>query len=162
MKVRFLPQDVEFEIKPDQSVMKLAHEMGVKIKSVCNGMPSCAECRIKIVEGEQNVLPPSVKELSLIGTGYFIDQRRLSCQLMCFGDVTVDLSEQMDKVINDQQRRPQGSLKKDDAEVSRAVTGNLIDQDVQLLDKIDESTKVSQNKNTNHKPKKFKQRFQRK
>ena len=137
MKVKFLPQDVEHEIQPDQSVMQLAHEKGIKIKSVCNGMPSCAECRVKIVDGEHNVFPPSAKELSLIGTGHFIDQRRLSCQLKCFGDVTVNLEEQMDKVITDQQRRPQGSLRKDDSEVSRAVTGNLIEEEEQLLDSVE-------------------------
>lgn len=97
MKVKFVPQNVEFEILPNQTVMKLAHEKGLPIKSVCNGMPSCAECRVRVVEGETNVSPPSKKELSLIGTGYFIDQRRLSCQLYCFGDVTIDLSEQIEK-----------------------------------------------------------------
>ncbi|MCB0391568.1 MAG: (2Fe-2S)-binding protein [Bdellovibrionales bacterium] len=142
MKVRFLPQDVEFEIKPDQSVMELAHEKGIKIKSVCNGMPSCAECRVKVVEGEHNVFPPSAKELSLIGTGHFIDQRRLSCQLKCFGDVTINLEEQMDKVITDQQRRPQGSLRKDDTEVSRAVTGNLIEEESQLLEMVEKEVKT--------------------
>ncbi|MCB0357356.1 MAG: hypothetical protein KDD40_10130, partial [Bdellovibrionales bacterium] len=101
------------------------------------------ECRVRIVDGEHNVFPPSAKELSLIGTGHFIDQRRLSCQLKCFGDVTVDLSEQATKEISDLQRRPQGSLRKDDSEVSRAVTGNLIEEDVQLLDVV--SVKVQNN-----------------
>lgn len=142
MKVKFLPMDVEFDIEPNQSVMKLAHEKGVKIKSVCNGLPSCAECRVKLVEGEHNVLPPSAKELSLIGTGHFIDQRRLSCQLMCFGDITVDLTEQMDKVITDQQRRPQGTLRKDDSEVSRAITGNLIKDEEQIFEKMESAQKV--------------------
>ena len=141
MKVKFLPQNVEFEIAPDQSVMKLAHEKGLKIKSVCNGMPSCAECRVKIVEGEHNVLPPSIKELSLIGTGYFIDRRRLSCQLLCFGDITVDLTEQLDKQVNDLQRRPQGNLRKEDTEESFAVSGNLLDQEVKLLESVEIPTK---------------------
>jgi len=139
MKVKFLPQDIELEINPDQSVMEVAHQNGIKIKSVCNGMPSCAECRVKVVEGEYNVFPPSAKELSLIGTGYFIDRRRLSCQLRCFGDVVVDLSEQVNKQVDDQQRRPQGSLRKDDSEVSRAITGNLIEQEIELLSEIKEA-----------------------
>lgn len=128
MKVKFVPQNIELEIKPNQSVMELAHENGVVIKSVCNGMPSCAECRVRVIEGEYNVLPPSSKELSLIGTGFFIDQRRLSCQLICFGDITVDLSEQLEKVAEGP-RRPQGSVVKSEAEESYAVTGNLIEDD---------------------------------
>jgi ferredoxin len=97
MKVKFVPQNVEFEIKPGQSVMHLAQDHGLYIKSVCKGVPSCAECRVRVVEGEHNVLPPGAEELALIGTGHFIDRRRLSCQLKCFGDIVVDMSEQIAK-----------------------------------------------------------------
>jgi 2Fe-2S ferredoxin len=97
MKVKFLPQNVEFEIKPGQSVMHVAQDHGIYIKSVCKGVPSCAECRVRILEGEHNVLPPASEELSLIGTGHFIDRRRLSCQLKCFGDISVDMNEQIAK-----------------------------------------------------------------
>ena len=145
MKVKFLPLNVEHEIQPNQSVMRLAHEKGIKIKSVCNGLPSCAECRVRLVEGEHNVLPPSAKELSLIGTGHFIDQRRLSCQIMCFGDITIDLSEQLDKEVNEQQRRPQGTLRKEESEVSRAVTGNLIDEEEQTFSKVEDVSKSEKN-----------------
>lgn len=133
MKVKFVPQNVEFEIAPNQSVMDLAHENGLPIKSVCNGVPSCAECRVKIVEGDHNVLPPSNKELSLIGSGYFLDQRRLSCQLQVFGDITVDLSEQMNKVQDVGKRRPQGGVAKSDTEESYAVQGSLIEEDADLM-----------------------------
>lgn len=127
MKVKFMPQDIELEIKPDQSVKDLADKNGIFIKSICNGLPSCAECRIRVTEGEHNVLPPSAKELNLIGTGYFIDQRRLSCQLLCFGDITVDMTEQLEKQKQGP-KRTQGSRKVEIA-ASHAVTGNLIEQD---------------------------------
>ena len=97
MKVKFLPQNISLDIKPGESVMKLARENKLSISSSCNGMCSCAECRVHIVEGESHLLPPSNKEVELIGGGYFIDNRRLSCQLFCFGDVTIDLSEQVER-----------------------------------------------------------------
>ena len=133
MKVKFVPDNLEFEVSPNESVMELAHRHGVKIHSVCGGLPSCAECRVKIVEGENNVLPPGRKELVLIGTGYFVDRRRLSCQLKCFGDVVVDTSEQSEKQLREVGRRPQGSLRKDDEVESFAVTGNLIEEEKELL-----------------------------
>lgn len=136
MKVKFVPQDIEYEILPDESVLQMAQRNGVKIHSLCNGLPSCAECRVRLIEGEYNVIPPSQKELSLIGTGYYIDGRRLSCQLRCFGDITVDLVEQIGKEKSNEIRRPQGSLKKDDSEVSHAVLGNLIDQDKDILSEV--------------------------
>lgn len=97
MKVKFVPQNVEVEIKPGQSVMHLAEDNGIYVKSVCRGVPSCAECRVRIVEGKDNALRPTRDELNLIGSGWFLDQRRLSCQLQCIGDVTVDMSEQIAK-----------------------------------------------------------------
>lgn len=100
MKIKFLPQNVEVEGSPDKTLLKIATENHLEIRSICKGVPSCAECRVKIVEGESNILPPSKAELNLIGTSHFIDGRRLSCQVRCFGDVTVDLTEQVERAEN--------------------------------------------------------------
>jgi 2Fe-2S ferredoxin len=97
MKVKFLPMNQEFEINEGESVLELAKRSGVFVKSICGGLPSCAECRVKIVSGEHNIMPPTFKEKSLIGSAYFIDHSRLSCQVKCMGDITVDLSEQVEK-----------------------------------------------------------------
>lgn len=97
MKVKFVPQNIECEIKPGESVLHVAQDNGIYVKSVCRGVPSCAECRVRVIEGEDNVTPPASSELALIGTGHFIDRRRLSCQLRCFGDITVDMTEQIEK-----------------------------------------------------------------
>jgi ferredoxin len=97
MRVKFIPQNIELEVTPDKSLLQIATENNIEIKSICKGVPSCAECRVRVVEGENNVLPPSKPEINLIGTSWRIDSRRLSCQLRCFGDVTVDLTEQLEK-----------------------------------------------------------------
>ncbi len=134
MKVKFLPQSISVDIKSGKSVMELAKENQLPVSSSCNGMCSCAECRVYIVEGEAHVLPPSAKEVELIGGGHFIDNRRLSCQLFCFGDVTVDLSEQVE-------REKQGGMikkqflkqnSKDDTEKSSSVGGILVEQDQEI------------------------------
>ena len=80
MKVKFMPMNVEHEIEFNETILHLAQRVDVHIQSVCKGLPSCAECRVCIKEGEHNVPPPSSKELSLIGTAYYVDQSRLSCQ----------------------------------------------------------------------------------
>ncbi len=114
-KIKFLPQNIEIDVNPEKSLLKLAQENGIKIKSICNGTPSCAECRIKIVEGDQNVPAPSKAELNLIGTSYFLDGRRLSCQVRCFGSITVDLTEQVNKV--DTQKKVKGVKFKDQKDI---------------------------------------------
>ena len=97
MKIKFVPQNIEVEATPDKSLLQIATENHIEIKSICKGVPSCAECRVRVVEGENNVIPPGKPELNLIGTSWRIDSRRLSCQMRCYGDVTVDLTEQIDK-----------------------------------------------------------------
>lgn len=100
MKVKFVPQNIEVEVTPEKSLLQIATENQIEIKSICKGVPSCAECRVRIVEGENNVLPPNKTELGLIGTNWRIDSRRLSCQVRCFGNVTVDLTEQIERQEN--------------------------------------------------------------
>ncbi len=100
MKIKFIPQNVEVDINPNKSVLNIALENGIQIHSICKGVPSCAECRIKIAEGDNNVNKPSKTELSLIGNSYYLDGRRLSCQVRCFGPVTIDTSEQINRHDN--------------------------------------------------------------
>jgi 2Fe-2S ferredoxin len=123
MKIKFMPQNVEADVDPSKSLMQIATEHGLKIKSICGGIASCSECRVKIIEGENSIPEPSKAELNLIGTSYYIDGRRLSCQVRCFGSVTVDLTEQLNKV--DTQKKVRGFKQKDPKELS-AVHDTMI------------------------------------
>ncbi len=126
MKVKFLPSGEEHEIEFNETVLHLAQRVGLHIQSVCKGIPSCAECRVQIAEGEHHVLPPSKKELDLIGTAHYVDRSRLSCQLRCFGDLEIDLKEQIEKEKRAQQK-PKDRLSRRDGETSRAVLGGILD-----------------------------------
>ena len=133
MKVKFLPQDVSIEANSSKSVMELAKENQLSISSSCNGMCSCAECRVYVVEGEAHVLPPSQQEIELIGDGHFMDNRRLSCQLFCFGDVTVDLSEQLEKKGGKKQHFLQS---KGTGEEKSSVVGDILVQQDKEMSKV--------------------------
>lgn len=148
MKLKFIsngkqePKVSEVEIDPNKSVMEMAQKSGIEIRSICKGVPSCGECRVKIAEGENNVIPPNKAELSLIGSSYYLDQRRLSCQLKCFGPVTVDITEQLE-ARNDSSKKVRGfklhspAGGKAEAPASRAV------QDTLVLDESAKSQKTS-------------------
>jgi 2Fe-2S ferredoxin len=123
MKIKFIPQNIEVDVDPSKTLMQIATENGLKIKSICGGIASCSECRVKIVEGENSIPEPSQAELNLIGTSYYIDGRRLSCQVRCFGSVTVDLSEQLTKA--DTQKKVRGFKQKDPKELT-AVHDTMI------------------------------------
>lgn len=145
MKVKFVPNNVEFEIKPGESVLKVAHDHGLHIKSVCKGVPSCAECRIQIEEGEHNVFPPLPAELNLIGSAHFVDRSRLACQLKCFGDVTINLSEQIEKANrNLASKRPRGRVMDGDdydPGASAAVQGSIILDEKNVFDDLESRKK---------------------
>jgi ferredoxin len=146
MKVKFLPQNVEFDVNPGQSVLNVAHDNGVHIQSVCKGIPSCAECRVRVVEGVNNILPPMAEELNLIGSAYFVDQRRLSCQMRCFGDVVVDLEEQVAKE-HISTKQPQGKIKKETGD-SSARMGSMFDDAAPAIDiEITEEERIEAEKN---------------
>jgi 2Fe-2S ferredoxin len=137
MKVKFVPQNVEFEIKPGQTVMDLAHEKGVPIRTTCNGLPSCAECRVRVVDGDWNVNPPSRKELNLIGTGYYIDQRRLSCQMLCFGDIVVDTTEQLEKEAEGPvTKKFLTKVHKETAAQSHSLGGVMLEESGELINSL--------------------------
>lgn len=135
MKVKFLPQNIEVEANPNKSLLQIATENQVEIRSICKGVPSCAECRVKLVDGENNCFPPTKAELNLIGTNYFIDGRRLSCQVRCFGDITVDLTEQVDKAEN-QTKKIRGYRQQGKQNESHAVNDTML---------LNEKIEVSQN-----------------
>jgi ferredoxin len=124
MKVKFIPQNIEIEVGPNKTLLQYATENGIEIKSICKGVPSCAECRIRLVDGESNVLPPNKAELELIGTNWRIDSRRLACQIHCYGDITVDMTEQLERQAN-QTKKVRGYRSNKQAE-TQAVQDTMI------------------------------------
>jgi len=97
---------------------------------------------VNVVDGEYNLTPPSKKELSLIGTGYYIDQRRLSCQMHCFGDVTVDTTEHIERANEGPiTKKFLSRVQKSSAQESHSVGGVLIEQEESVLKEISSSVK---------------------
>ena len=123
-----MPQNVEVDIQSEKSILEIALSKGLHIQSSCKGGASCGECRVYLLEGENHVLPPTPAELSIIGQGYFIDRRRLSCQLYCFGDVVVDLKEQggKSKISKNFLKR----VKKEKESEVHSSSENLIEEDM--------------------------------
>lgn len=137
MKVKFMPSGEEHEIEFNETILHLAQRVGLHIQSVCKGIPSCAECRIQIMDGEHHVLPPNKKEIDLIGTAHYVDLSRLACQLRCFGDVTVDLAEQIEKEKRVSEK-PRDRMARSDGQESKAVLGGILDNVVAADVELDE------------------------
>lgn len=128
MKIKFLPNDVEVEGDPSKSLLQICTENHIEINSICKGTPKCAECRVHIKEGEQNIVPPTEAELNLIGTSYYIDQRRLACQVHAFGPITVDLTEQIER-SEVQNKKVRGFKSQHQKLESHALQGTMVLQE---------------------------------
>ncbi len=124
MKVTFIPQNIEVEVTPEKNLLQIATENKIEIRSLCKGVPSCAECRVKIAKGEESIPMPTKAELGLIGTTYTLDSRRLACQVHCFGDIVVDLTEQIER--QETQKRKIRGFKSDKPMESHAVVDTMI------------------------------------
>ncbi len=134
MKVKFLPQGIEIPISPEKTLLQAALENGINIRSICKGKLVCCECRVKIVEGETNILPPTAAEKNVLGSAWQLDSRRFSCQVRCFGDVTVDLSEQIQR-DESARKKIRGFKSSRPATESRAVVDTmLLNEKVQELE----------------------------
>lgn len=124
MKVTVLPFDISFEANSNQSLLEQCLEHGVVLKSVCKGVPSCAECRIRIIDGQNHVLPPQATEMALIGSNYYLDGRRLACQCRVFGPLTIDASEHA-KSGTEVNKKVRG-IPQDKLKTSQAVMSTLV------------------------------------
>lgn len=126
MKIKFVPTGQELEADPNKSLLQICQENQIQIASICKGIPNCAECRIKIISGDHNVMPPSKAELSLIGTSYYLDGRRLSCQVHCFGDITVDITDQIERAKTQKKKTRGFQWTGSRSADSKAIQGTLV------------------------------------
>lgn len=124
MKVKVLPQGIEFEANSNQSLLEQCLSKGIKIRSVCKGVPSCAECRIQVVEGMSNLLPPAQAELNILGNNYYLDGRRLSCQCRIFGPITISVAGHLD--LKEETSKKVRGIPQDKLIQSQAVLRTLV------------------------------------
>jgi ferredoxin len=96
MRVTFVPLGRTIEVQPDETILEIAERFDIPINSVCHGRASCAECKVRVLEGMKNTVKPGFMEKSLIGNTFFITKERLACQLLLTGDVVIDVSEHID------------------------------------------------------------------
>ena len=78
-----------------------ARRQGVLIKSACGGVAQCRRCVVKIISGEEKLNRVEFEERQLLGNVFYITRERLSCQLKCHGNITIDISDHLDATPQD-------------------------------------------------------------
>ena len=90
--IKMLPSGKEIKIDSESTLLEAFKENGVYIKSTCGGYASCGCCKVKILEGKENLEKIGFPELQLLGNVFHITKERLACQTRVTGDISVDIA----------------------------------------------------------------------
>lgn len=90
--IKVLPSDKEIQIDSESTLLEAFKENDIYIKSTCGGYASCGCCKVKIIDGRDNLDKIGFPELQLLGNVFHITKERLACQTRITGDITVDTS----------------------------------------------------------------------
>jgi 2Fe-2S ferredoxin len=89
VNVRFVPLDKSADAKANETLLDAARRANVPLGNSCGGIGICARCRVRIVEGAENLsAPTSVEERVSKQRGLTADER-LACQAVVQGDCAV-------------------------------------------------------------------------
>jgi ferredoxin len=84
MRVTFMPLGKTAVAKPNETILDAARRAGAPIGNSCGGIGICNRCRVRVVEGAENLTPPTRFETD--------PDTRLACQAVVLGDCTVTTS----------------------------------------------------------------------
>lgn len=94
--IKVLPSGKEVKINEITDVREALIDEGFKIRSICGGYAQCGMCKIKIIEGVENISEMKFLEKGLLGNVFHITKERLSCQVYLKGNLTIDISEHIE------------------------------------------------------------------
>lgn len=78
------------EVTPGANLMQCLLQEGIPVASSCYGDGVCGKCRLEILQGAENLSPPTDLEKFLKERYRLSENIRISCQAIVNGDVTVD------------------------------------------------------------------------
>jgi adenylate cyclase len=61
-RITFLPDAVTLEAREGETLLAAALRAGLPLAHICGGRARCSTCRVIILEGLENLLPPNAKE----------------------------------------------------------------------------------------------------
>jgi ferredoxin len=88
-KVLYIDEGKIGEFAEGKVLLHATNEMGIRISQICGGDGACGTCRVEIVQGWDNLTPPTPDEIyKELDPPY-----RLSCQAKLKGDVVVKVAK---------------------------------------------------------------------
>jgi ferredoxin len=88
-RVTFFPLNKVREIKAGATILAAANQTGVPIGQSCSGDGICGWCRVTVIEGQDQLFPPSERESHLIAERGLGPDERAACMARIKGDITI-------------------------------------------------------------------------
>ncbi len=89
MKITSLPDNVNFEVTADETLLDAALRSGVAFAHACGGRAKCSTCRIWVVNGLESCSERTEAETSMAERLGFTSEVRLACQLRPKGTLRI-------------------------------------------------------------------------
>ncbi|HUP63052.1 MAG TPA: 2Fe-2S iron-sulfur cluster-binding protein [Thermoanaerobaculia bacterium] len=87
--VTFVPFAREAAAKPDETLLDVARRAGVPLGNSCGAVGICARCKVRVVEGAENLSPPTAIEARIGAQRGFAADERMACQAVVNGDCAI-------------------------------------------------------------------------
>ncbi|MCZ6577434.1 MAG: 2Fe-2S iron-sulfur cluster-binding protein, partial [Gammaproteobacteria bacterium] len=88
-KVTSLPDNVDFDVNADETLLEAALRSGVTFAHACGGRAKCSTCRIWVIDGLEACSQRTAAEMSMAERLGFTSEVRLACQLRPEGKLRV-------------------------------------------------------------------------
>ena len=88
-KVTSLPDNVDFDVNADETLLEAALRSGVTFAHACGGRAKCSTCRIWVIDGLEACSQRTAAETSMAERLGFTGEVRLACQLRPEGELRV-------------------------------------------------------------------------
>ena len=90
--IRCEPSGREAVVVHDSNLLDAIHQTGLGLGQSCDGIALCGFCRVRILDGFDNLSPMASEERDLLASMHADDDERLACCATVLGTVTLTTS----------------------------------------------------------------------
>ena len=87
--VSFIPLGTRAEARNDESILDVARRAGVPLGNSCGGVGVCTRCKVRVIDGAENLSPATSIEVRFGSSRGFAEDERMACQAVVLGDCAV-------------------------------------------------------------------------
>ena len=88
-KLHFFPLGKVREVRAGATILAAANQCSVPLGQSCSGDGICGWCRVRVLQGLEQIAPPSPAEIRLMHQRNFDPDERAACLARVNGEVTV-------------------------------------------------------------------------